>query len=75
MNHKLFNTLKMAAYTNQGMYPGVHWDMASKQFKRLYALEFVEQYHPYNPAHKVRAVITKLGRAYLEENKNKFNEK
>ncbi len=77
LGRKLYNTLKTAAYTNQGiMYPnGVYWDMASKQFDRLKVMGFVEEFYPHNPAHKTRAVITTIGKEYLEMNKKKFKSK
>lgn len=48
-----------------GMYPGMHIDIAPAQIRKLIARGYLEEYHPHNPVHKMRATITDLGRAAL----------
>lgn len=50
-----------------GMYPGTYWDHAPASFARLEKMGFVEQYHPHNPVHKTRAILTDKGaQAYAD---------
>ena len=55
--------------TPTGMYPGIHWEDAPGQLRKLKARGFVDVYEPHNRAHKNRAVITNAGRAILEVRK------
>jgi hypothetical protein len=56
--------------TPAGMYPGIYWEDAPAQLKKLLARGLVDTYDPHNPVHKTRAVITDGGRAILEARKS-----
>jgi len=50
-----------------GMYPGVYLDDAPGQIGKLIKRGLLELYYPHNSVHKVRAIITELGRAALQK--------
>lgn len=68
--HKRLEGLLLYCNGSTGMYPGDHWDSASKQYSQLERMGLVETFVPWNPVHKTRAVITDAGRAYLKEQGN-----
>ena len=50
-----------------GMYPGDHYKHASKQYSKLIQRGYAETYHPHNPIHDVRVIITDQGRDVLSK--------
>jgi hypothetical protein len=56
--------LRLAASTG-GMYPGVHWDLAPKRFRKLERMGLVRLFSPHNMAHKDYAAITPEGQLEL----------
>lgn len=63
---KLLRTLETAARTGRGLeYDGERWDSSPAQFAKLERRGYVERWHPHNPAHMPRAVITKAGKEAL----------
>jgi len=53
-----------------GMYPGIYFEDAPTQIRKLIARGLLEEYQPHNPVHKLRATITDKGRAVLANYKS-----
>lgn len=69
LSRKLMRRLKEirdASDCTAGMYYGLRYETAPKQYDRLYTLGMAVAYYPPNMAHKPRVVITDHGRRYLE---------
>lgn len=66
LGKKALRNLRLAAGSS-AMYYGEVWDTAPAQFAKLERHGLIEAEHPHNPVHKVRAVITEKGKAFLAE--------
>lgn len=67
---KLMRTLADAARKGSGTeYDGERWDSSPAQFAKLERRGYVECWHPHNPAHMPRAIITAAGRDALAASK------
>ncbi len=65
---KQVNWLKEAARKGLGAeYDGERWDSAPAQFAKLERRGYVVCWHPHNPAHMPRAIITEAGRVALKK--------